>query len=414
MPDVAIYIDSSALQKALKEVGPEIDSIDDTDLKDLVFLGLQGMIDPPRPEAIDAIKRCQGASIRVVMITGDHAVTAGAIAAKLGIAQEGVDIVTGDMLEAMDDDALYDIVEHTPVYARASPIHKFRIVQQLRKHDEIIAVTGDGVNDAPALKAADIGISMGIMGTDVTKEASDMILADDNFATIVNAVEEGRHMYNNLQKMLTFLIPTSIGQALVITIAILAGLTIPLVPVQVLWINLVTSVTCTLPLALEGKETGILLRPPRDPKAPLISRRMFARLILVSSIMTMGAFISFYYAMITGATEGEARTITMTAIVVMQIFYIFSSRSFSRPAIGKGFFSNKWIFVGAGLTFMFQLCAVYLPVMNSIFKTEPIAMIGWLPIVAAASALFVVVELEKIVMRRFDSRHEASAIGQGA
>ena len=408
---------SSALRViaiAEKEVGSDIDSIDNDNLKDLVFLGLQGMIDPPRPEAIDAIKRCQGASIRVVMITGDHAVTAGAIATKLGIAQKGIEIVTGDMLEAMDDDMLYDIVEHTPVYARASPIHKFRIVQQLRKHGEIIAVTGDGVNDAPALKAADIGISMGIMGTDVTKEASDMILADDNFATIVNAVEEGRHMYNNLQKMLTFLIPTSIGQALVITIAILAGLTIPLVPVQVLWINLVTSVTCTLPLALEGKELGILLRPPRDPKAPLISRRMLARLVLVSSIMMLGAFISFYYAMLTGASEGEARTIAMSAIVIMQIFYIFSSRSFSKPAISKGFFSNRWIFVGAGLTFFFQLCAIYLPVMNSIFKTEPIALMGWMPILGAAGALFAIVELEKIVMRRFGPRTEESAIDQGA
>jgi len=395
---------SSALRViaiAEKEIGSDKDSIDDSDLKDIVFLGLQGMIDPPRPQAVDAIKRCQEAKIRVVMITGDHAVTAGAIATKLGIAQKGVEIVTGDMLEAMDDDGLYDIVEHTSVYARASPIHKFRIVKQLRKHGEVVAVTGDGVNDAPALKAADIGISMGIMGTDVTKEASDMILADDNFATIVNAVGEGRHMYNNLQKMLTFLIPTSIGQASVITIAILAGLIIPLMPVHVLWINLVTSVTCTLPLALEGKEKGILQRPPRDPNAPLISNRMLARVVMVSSIMMLGAFISFYSVLNLGATEGEARTVAMTSIVMMEIIYIFSSRSFTKPALGKGFFSNKWIFVGAGVTLLLQMSVIYLPAVNALLKTEPISMMGWMPILAAAGALFAFVELEKIVMRWF-------------
>ncbi len=397
---------SSALRViaiAEKEISSDQETIDTSDLKDLVFLGLQGMIDPPRPEAIEAIKRCQGASIRVVMITGDHAVTAGAIAAKLGIAQKGIKIVTGNMLEAMDDDELYDIVEHQPVYARASPIHKYRIVQQLQKHNEVIAVTGDGVNDAPALKAADIGISMGIMGTDVTKEASDMILADDNFATIVNAVEEGRHMYNNLQKMLTFLIPTSIGQASVITIAILAGLVIPLMPVHVLWVNLVTSVTCTLPLALEGKEKGILQRPPRDPKAPLISNRMLARVIMVSSIMMLGAFISFYSALNSGASEMEARTVAMTSIVMMEVIYIFSSRSFTIPALSKNFFSNRSIFIGAGLTILLQLGVVYIPVVNSLFKTAPISMEGWMPILAAAGALFTFVELEKIVMRKYNT-----------
>ncbi len=398
---------SSALRViaiAEKGVDPDKETLEDADIKDLVFLGLQGMMDPPRPEAFNAIKRCQGASIRVVMITGDHAVTAGAIAVKLGIAKKGTRIITGDMLEAMDDDALYDIVENTPVYARASPIHKYRIVQQLQKHGEIIAVSGDGVNDAPALKAADICIAMGVMGTDVAKEASDMILADDNFATIVNAVEEGRHMYNNLQKMLTFLLPTNIGEALVISIAILAGLMIPLMPVHVLWVNLVTSVTCTLPLAMEGKEEGILHRPPRNPKAPLINRRMLARLAIVSSIMMLGAFISFYYALLAGASEGEARSVAMSAIVFMEIIYLFSSRWLNKAAIGKGFFSNKWIFIGAGLTLLLQICVIYLPVMNSLFKTEPIALIGWLPILAAAGTLFVIVELEKIVMRKFSSQ----------
>jgi calcium-translocating P-type ATPase len=386
---------------AEKEVSVDTTSLKDMDMKKFIFLGLQGMIDPPRPEAIEAVKRCQDARIRIVMITGDHRTTAGAIAQKLGIAQADSEIIVGSQLENMSDDDLYNVVERCSVYARASPIHKYRIVQQLRKHGEVVAVTGDGVNDAPALKAADIGIAMGISGTDVSKEAADMILADDNFATIVNAVEEGRHTYSNLQKMLAFIIPTNIGQALAVTIAILAGLTIPLMPVHILWINLVTSISCSLPLALEGKEPGLLSKPPRDPKAPLLGKRILIRLVIVATTMTIGSFIAFYYALDIGYSLESARTIVMTTIVLMELVCIFSSRSFVTPAISKNFISNKWIFVGVGATLLLQASVIYLPIMNELFNTVPIALLAWVPVILTTLALFLMVELEKVVMKHY-------------
>ncbi len=386
---------------ARKEAGENAEGIDQGDMSGFVFLGLQGMIDPPRPEAMEAIKRCQDARIKIVMITGDHHTTAAAIAARLGIVQPGGRIVTGSQLETMSDEELFKTVSDCSVYARASPIHKYRIVQQLRKHGEVVAVTGDGVNDAPALKAADIGIAMGLSGTDVAKEAADMILADDNFATIVSAVEEGRHTYCNLQKMLAFIIPTNIGQALAVTIAILAGLTIPLMPVHILWVNLVTSVTCTIPLALEGKEPGLLRKPPRDPKSPLLGKRILVRLIIVVLTMTIGSFITFNYAIREGYGVEAARTVVMTTIVLMELACIFSSRSFVTPAISKNFFSNKWIFVGVAITMVLQCCVVYLPVMNELFKTVPVATASWMPILLTTLALFVMVEAEKVVMRHY-------------
>jgi magnesium-transporting ATPase (P-type) len=386
---------------AEKEVPESLKTLENLDKSGFVFLGLQGMIDPPRPEVIDAVRKCQDASIRIVMITGDHRTTAGAIAEKIGIAKPGCEIITGSQLEAMTDDELFNVVETCSVYARASPIHKYRIVQQLRKHGEVVAVTGDGVNDAPALKAADIGIAMGKTGTDVTKEAADMILADDNFATIVNAVEEGRHTYANLQKMLAFIIPTNIGQALAVTIAILAGLAIPLMPVHILWVNLVTSVTCTIPLALEGKEPGILQKPPRDTKAPLLGKRIIVRLIIVAATMTMGSFIAFNYMMGNGYSVEAARTVVMTTIVMMELACIFSTRSFVTPALSRNFFSNKWVFLGVAITIILQSCVIYLPFMNKLFNTVAVEAVAWLPILLTTVALFILVESEKVVMRHY-------------
>ncbi|MBA3045997.1 MAG: HAD-IC family P-type ATPase [Candidatus Thermoplasmatota archaeon] len=386
---------------AEKEVPGDVKNLENMEIGGFVFLGIQGMNDPPRPEVIEAVKQCQDARIKIVMITGDHRTTAEAIALKLGITEPGSKIITGSQLEIMTDQELYDIVPNCSVYARASPIHKYRIVQQLRKHGEVVAVTGDGVNDAPALKAADIGIAMGMAGTDVTKEAADMILTDDNFATIVSAVEEGRHTYSNLQKMLAFIIPTNIGQALAVTIAILAMLPLPLMPVHILWVNLVTSVTCTIPLALEGKEPGLLRKPPRSPKAPLLGKRIIVRLIIVAATMTIGSFIAFNYAIQVGYSVEAARTLVMTTIVLMELVCIFSTRSFVTPAISKNFFSNRWVFVGVGFTLFLQGCVVYLPVMNRLFNTVPIAPLAWLPIILIALALFLMVESEKVIMKHY-------------
>jgi len=386
---------------AEKEVSKDTVSLAGMKAEGFCFLGLQGMTDPPRPEAVEAVKRCQEARIRIVMITGDHRTTARAIATKLGIAQPDSEITVGGQLENMSDEELYELVERCSVYARATPIHKYRIVQQLRRHGEVVAVTGDGVNDAPALKAADIGIAMGISGTDVTKEAADMILADDNFATIVNAVEEGRATYASLQKMLAYIIPTNVGEALAVTIAILAGLTIPLMPAQILYLNLITSVSCTIPLALDKAEPGLLKRPPRNPKAPLLGKRILVRLMLVASVMTIGSFIAFYYALELGYSVDAARTIVMTTIVMMELFAIFASRSFTAPALSRGLFSNIWIFIGIGVTVCLQLCVIYLPAMNDMFATVPITPLAWVAVLLISLALFAMIELEKVVMRHY-------------
>ncbi|MFO7618357.1 MAG: HAD-IC family P-type ATPase [Thermoplasmata archaeon] len=386
---------------AEKAVPEGFGSLNGMETSGFTFLGLQGMIDPPRPEVIGAVKKCQDARIRIVMITGDHRTTAGAIAAKIGIMQPNDSIMTGSQIETMSDEELFRAVPDCSVYARASPIHKYRIVQQLRRHGEVVAVTGDGVNDAPALKAADIGIAMGMTGTDVAKEAADMILADDNFATIVNAVEEGRLTYANLQKMLAFIIPTNLGQATAVTVAILAGLTIPLMPVHILWINLVTSVTCSIPLALEGKEPGLLLKPPRKPKAPLITKRMMVRLIIVTGTMTLGSFIAFNFMIGADYTVEAARTVVMTSIVLMELVCIFSTRSFTSPAISRNFFSNRWVFLGIAITMALQCCVIYLPAMNRLFNTTPVALIAWVPVILTAAALFVMVESEKVAMKHF-------------
>lgn len=402
------------LGMAYKQVPAEQTTLSAEDLSEMVFLGLQGMIDPPREEAIDSISQCMGAGIRVIMITGDHARTARAIAAQLQIGLSENRTITGPEVETMTDDELYAVVEQISVYARAAPEHKYRIVQQLQRHGHIVAVTGDGVNDAPALTTADIGIAMGITGTQVAKEASDMILTDDNFASIVRAVEEGRHIFNNIWKVILFLLPTNGGQGLVLIGAIALSPLIPtfsqrlpVEPIQILWVNLIISIACAIPLTREPKEDGILNKPPRDPEIKLVNKTFVVKVVLVSITSALAAFTMFllYYSQMGGKAPGDvltqAQTVAFTTIIMVQLAYLAAARSLDSSAFRISLLSNSWLVAGVLITLGLQVLIVYAqPLFGfSPFRTEPFPLNWWIYIVIAALPGFLVVELEKFVRR---------------
>jgi magnesium-transporting ATPase (P-type) len=347
------------------------------------------------------------------MITGDHAQTALAIARQLGIASDGV--VTGEELARMSDDELYETVDRVSVYARVAPEHKLRITQQLQKRGQITAVTGDGVNDAPALKAADIGIAMGITGTEVSKEAADMVLADDNFASIVNAVEEGRHAWKNLEKAILYTLPTNGGQALLVMgavllapIVVLFSLRLPLEPIQILWVNLFDSVFLTMPLMMEPKEKGLLDAQPRSPKEKIANRLFFIRVGLVSVAMAGTGFIVFYYfgsQAISGSVINEllltqAQTAALISVVMVHVGFIFTARSTYNSAFTFSPFTNKWVLWGVGITLAINLAIVYLPFLNSLFRTAPFPAEWWLLLIFALFPGFLIVEMEKLIRKR--------------
>jgi P-type Ca2+ transporter type 2C len=387
--------------------------IEGKDISDLVFLGLQGMIDPPREEAIEAIRKCKRAGIRTVMITGDHAKTAKAIAYQLGIIDSPADIVlTGEELAKMNDQDLYDKVNTVSVYARVAPEHKLKIARQLQKRGHIVAMTGDGVNDAPALRAADIGIAMGITGTEVSKEAASMILTDDNFASIVAAVEEGRHAWNNLEKAILYTLPTNGGQALLIMAAILIapfvtlfGMRLPLEPIQILWINLFDSVFLTMPLMMEPKEKGLLDMPPRDPKIKLANRLFFIRVGLVSLVMAGTAFTIYWvfghYSMSNhDIVIHQAQTAAFMSVILVHLGYVMTARSIYKSGFTINPFSNKWLLGGIAFTILADLLIVYLPALNSVFKTVAFPASWWPFVLIGFPAGFFVPELEKLVRRK--------------
>ena len=402
------------LGMAYKAVDKEKTSLTPEDLEGLIFLGLQGMIDLPREEAIAAVKKCQTAGIRVVMITGDHAQTAKAIARRLGIGVGGDRALTGEELSRMSDEELYEVVDKVWVYARVAPEHKLRIVKQLQRRRHIVAMTGDGVNDAPALKTADIGIAMGITGTEVSKEASDMIVTDDNFASIVAAVEEGRHLFTNLWKHILYIMPTNGGQGLAMAGAVLLSpfipvfaLRLPIEPVQILWVNLIIAIACAIPLVWEPKEKGILERPPRDPKERLFNPFFMQRVGLVSliefaAIFTM--FLVFYTAM--GSSEEyltQAQTIAFTTLIFVEVCYVFTARSIRGSAFTYySLLRNKTLLIGALTTIGLQVIIVYsLPLFGvSPFRTEPFPIEWWLAILLITPAGFFAVELDKLLRRR--------------
>ena len=364
----------------------------------LTLLGLQAMIDPPRAAAIGAVAQCRTAGVRVKMITGDHAATASAIAARLGMETGdggGPAVVTGRELAAMDDSALADAAERTAVFARVSPEQKLRLVRALQGRGHVAAMTGDGVNDAPALRQANIGVAMGVTGTDVAKEAADMVLTDDDFASIVAAVEEGRGVFDNLTKFLVWTLPTNLGEGLVILTAIFTGAVLPILPVQILWINMTTAVLLGLMLTFEPKEPDLMTRRPRDPKAPIIGWEWSRRMMLVAVVMLLGAFGLFQWEIADGAGEARARTTAVAVFVVVEAAYLFNCRSLRRSAFASGLFSNPWVPAGVAAMITLQLAFTYVPVMNTLFDSTPMTVGDWLRVLAVAAAAFVLVEIEK-------------------
>ncbi len=361
----------------------------------LVLLGVVGMSDPPRAEAIAAVAKCQSAGITVKMITGDHAITAQAIAEQMKLSHTST-VLTGQDIDAASDDELCDIVMNVDVFARTSPEHKLRLIQALQANGAVVAMTGDGVNDTPALKRADVGVAMGgNKGTEVAKEAAEMVLTDDNFTSIEHAVEEGRAVYDNIKKSILFILPTNGGQAFIVLLALLFGYVLPITPVQILWINMITAVTLALSLAFEPPEKDVMMRVPRDPDEPLVSHFLLWRIIFVSLILVAGTSSLFLWGMGHGDID-YARTVAVNTLVMFEVFYLLSSRYIHASVLSKeGLLGNKYVLLAIVLVVFFQLLFTYTPKMQYLFATKPIDLIAWVWIVLLGSSVFFLVEFEK-------------------
>jgi len=393
------------LAMAYREAPETMEELNENNVRgSYILAGIQGMIDPPRPEVIDAIKGCRQAGIRVVMITGDHPTTAMAIGKMLNISHDTSKALTGREIEEMDDDQLSAKVREVSVFARVAPHHKLRIVDQLMRRGEIVAVTGDGVNDAPALKKGHLGVAMGKKGTDVAKEASDMVITDDNFATIFSAVEEGRVVFDNIRKVVFFLIPTGVAAIGSIIGSILMGLPMPYTPSQLLWINLVTNGFQVIALTFEPKERNVLNRPPRDPREGVMSRILIERTILVGLLISVGVIFKFAHALEEGVSLERARTVAVTTMVFFQFFQAWNSRSESQSIFQISFFSNPWIVYGLIASILAQLALIYLPILQWIFKTEPLTWLEWMKIAAMSLTVILLVEMDKFIRRKQNQR----------
>jgi magnesium-transporting ATPase (P-type) len=378
--------------------------------KTLVLLGLVGLMDPPRKEAIAAVRECHAGGIRVTMITGDHKVTAAAIAGKLGIG-DGKTAVAGTEIEAMNDAALQECVRDVDVFARASPEHKLRLVKAVQANRQIVAMTGDGVNDAPALKTADIGVAMGIKGTDVTKETAGMILADDNFASISAAVKEGRTVYDNIEKALLFMLPTNIAQGAVIAIAVLFGFTLPITTPQVLWVNMVTSVALGLTISFEPHEDDVMRRPPRAIDQPLVTGFGIWRTLFVGAALVLFTLVVFFWMKGQGASDHLARTAAVNAITLGQVFYLLNSRHLVDSSLSlHAHRGNPYLWYGIAGTVALQMLFTYAPPLHAIFKTEALPLSVWLWLIGGALLFFLVVETEKLVVRCVLARDSARRV----
>ena len=386
--------------------------------RDLVLAGVVGIIDPPRPEAAVAVAEAHRAGIRVLMITGDHPDTAGRIAADLGIAERGARVLTGRELSAMDDDALADAVVRTNVYARVAPEHKMRIVGALKSQGHTVSMTGDGVNDAPALRAADIGVAMGVTGTQVTKEAAAMVLADDNFATIVDAVREGRRIFDNIKKFLRFLLSSNMGEVLTVFGGVVlsgaiglsghseSGVVLPLLATQILWINLVTDSGPALAMGVDPSVEDVMARPPRKPTERVVDSAMWSGVLLIGAVMAVSTLATLDLFLPGGLIETSlstddldtARTAVFSTLVLAQLFNTLNSRSETVSAFSH-LFVNKWLWGAIGLTLVLQVAVVEVPFLQAAFSTRSLDLTHWAVVVIMASLVLWVDELRKLVRR---------------
>ncbi|SDK63076.1 Ca2+-transporting ATPase [Catalinimonas alkaloidigena] len=398
---------------AFRSVAPDTqgDKVDDAVEQELVFLGLVGMIDPPRPEAKEAVTKAHKAGIRTMMITGDHPKTAAAIAKELGMVEEEKAVVGGE-LQKMDEATLERTVQEVSVYARVNPEHKLKIVEALKRNGQVVAMTGDGVNDAPALKTADIGVAMGITGTDVSKEAADMVLTDDNFASIVAAVEEGRSIFANIQKFLRYLLSSNIGEVLTMFLGVVLegviGLTseeglvvLPLLATQILWINLMTDGAPALALGLDPDDPEVMNRPPRDPNEGVITGSMWRGIVLVGVVMAVGTLLVLDASLPGGLIEGDGklaygRTMAFTTLVMFQLFNTFNARSDTQTAFHRPF-QNPWLLGAIGLSLVLHVLVIYLPWLQTAFETVPLSLGDWLECVLVGASVVVVREVSKLM-----------------
>ena len=400
----------------LENPGLKTGSLSAADLpQNLVLVGLIGLLDPPRKEAIAAVEECHAGGIRVTMITGDHRITAAAIAKMLGIG-DGKTAITGGEIEEMNEAALREAVAEVDVFARASPEHKLRLVKAIQANQQIVAMTGDGVNDAPSLKKADIGVAMGIKGTEVTKEAAEMILADDNFASITAAVKEGRTVYNNIEKAILFLFPTNFAQALVIAVAIFIGFTLPITAPQVLWVNMVTSVALGLVICFEPHEHDVMIRPPRAVDRPILTGFGIWRVIFVGLALTAFTLWAFFWMKGQGASDNLARTVAVNAITIGQVFYLLNSRFLLDSSLTlSGHRGNKYLPLGIAAVVILQLLFTYAPPLQAVFGNEAVPLGVWPVLIAGGAAFFLIVELEKLVIRSNSGLKRAiTAVESGA
>ena len=366
----------------------------------LTFLGLQAMIDPPRPEAAASIAACYKAGIQVKMITGDHPITAQAIARQLGM-ENAERVITGAQMQSIVESEYPNLVENCAIFARVAPEQKLQLVRALQTHGHVVAMTGDGINDAPALRQADIGVAMGLNGTEVAKEAAAMVLTDDHFATIEAAVEEGRGVFDNLVKFIVWTLPTNLGEGLVILAGVFANVTLPITPVQILWINMATALLLGLMLAFEPKEPNLMDRKPRNPKQPILTRHLMFRIGLVGILLLIGSFGLFEWELLHGESLIAARTSAVNVFVFGELFYLFNCRSLQYSMLHVGIFSNLWVIFGACSMILLQLLFTYWPPMQRLFGSAAIGYNEWLLIIGVGIIIYAAVGLEKLMFRKW-------------